>query len=110
MCFYITTLIGIKVKGMVLLLYFNQTPLVMTKDVLKAGDIVVLISDSRVKYTITSLYGNGNAYCSYYDEREDRIAELSIPLVALTLHKKKAETTFVHLPDTVITPHRGYAA
>ena len=81
----------------------------MKKDVFKIGDIVVLISDDKLKYTITSLYGNGNAHCTYYDEREKRFVELSIPLVALTLHKTKSLATLVNLIDTV-TKHQGLFA
>lgn len=54
------------------------------KEQFKVGDVVVVISDPAIRYTITVLYGTNNAYalCAYYNAN-DELAELSIPVVAL---------------------------
>ena len=60
----------------------------MNNATFSVGDVVVLISDDTIKYTIVLLYGHGNAICRYRNKNTDEFMEISIPTVALMKYKK----------------------
>ena len=61
------------------------------------GDLVVLICDDAIKYTILSVYGNNNEHtiCGFYDTKSQEIKELSVPAIALKkyIKTKNPQTT-----------------
>lgn len=67
---------------------YISKPAILKNNSFKKGDIVVLLCDDTVRYTILSLYGNNNAHaiCAYYNSATQHYGELSIPTVALKKH------------------------